>query len=62
MKGAQVVFAEPRVLEGVRAIDFVCVREEEPEVSEGFLGDKLELGNSVWVGDGASKVGDQRWN
>jgi hypothetical protein len=37
MEGTQVVFAEPRVLEGVRAVDFVRVREEKPEVAEGFV-------------------------
>jgi hypothetical protein len=41
---AGIVFAEPRVLEGVRAINFVCVGEEEPEVLEGFPGDEFKLG------------------
>jgi hypothetical protein len=62
MKRTRVVFAEPRVLEGVRAVDFLCIREEEPKVPEGFSRDKLELGNGVWIGSGASKVGDQWWD
>jgi hypothetical protein len=47
MEGTRVVFTEPRVLEGVRVVDFVCVREEKPEVSEGFLGNELELRDGV---------------
>ena len=62
MKGARVVFTEPRVLEGVGVVDFVGVGEEEPKVSEGFLWNKLELGNGVWIGSGTSKVGDQWWD
>ena len=57
MEWARIVFAEPRVLEGVRVINFVCVGEEEPEVSEGFPRDEFELGKDIWVCSGASEVG-----
>ena len=59
MKGAQVVLAEPRVLESVGAIDFVCIRKEEPEVTEGLVQDKFELGKGVLVGDGLSEVSNE---
>jgi hypothetical protein len=59
MKGARVVFTEPRVLKGVRAIDLVSVREEEPEVVEGFTQDEFEARKGVWVGGGLSKVCDE---
>jgi hypothetical protein len=42
MEGTRVVLAEPRVLEGVGAVNLVSVREEEPEVAEGFARDKLK--------------------
>jgi hypothetical protein len=59
MEGARVVFAEPRVLEGVGAIDFVCIQEEEPEMVEGLVRDEFKLRESVLVGDGSSEVGDE---
>jgi hypothetical protein len=59
MEWARVVFTEPRVLKGVRAIDFVRVREEEPEMPEGFSRDKFELGKGVWIGGGTSEVSHQ---
>jgi hypothetical protein len=61
MKGARVVLAEPRVLKGVQAIDFVSIREEEPEVAEGFVGDEFKARKGVLMGDGPSKVGDERF-
>jgi hypothetical protein len=59
VEGTRVVFAEPGVLEGVRAGDFVCVGEEEPEVAKGFPWNKLELGKSILVGGRSSEVGDK---
>ena len=59
VKGAQVVLAEPRVLEGVGAVDFMCVREEEPKMTEGLVRDELELGKSILVGGWPSEVGDK---
>jgi hypothetical protein len=59
MKGARVILAEPRVLESVGAIDFVCVRKEEPEMAEGLVRDEFELRESVLVSGGSSKVGDE---
>ena len=59
VKWAQVVFAEPGMLDGVGAVDFVCLRKEEPEVVEGFPWDKLELGKGVLVGSGLFKVGSK---
>jgi hypothetical protein len=47
------------MLEGVGAVDFVCLRKEEPEVVEGFPWDKLELGKGVLVGSGLSEVGSK---
>jgi hypothetical protein len=44
---AGVVLAEPRVLEGMRVIDFMSLGEVEPEVTEGFPQDKFKLGKSV---------------
>jgi hypothetical protein len=62
VKGAGIVFAEPRVFKGVGAVDFVHVGEEEPKVMERFIRDELELGKGVWVGSRASEVGDQWWS
>jgi hypothetical protein len=56
---ARVVFTGPGVLEGVRMVNLVCLGEVEPKVSEGLSRDELELGESVWVGSGASEVGHQ---
>jgi hypothetical protein len=54
-----VVFAEPRVLKGVRVVDFVCLGKEEPEVAKRFIRDKLELGKGVLVGGGSSEIGHE---
>jgi hypothetical protein len=59
IKGAQVVLAEPRVLEGVGAVDFVCVRKEEPEMAERLVRDEFKLRESVLVSGGSSKVSDE---
>jgi hypothetical protein len=59
MEGTRIVFAEPRVLKGVRVIDLVHVREEEPEVMKGFVRNELELGKVVPVGDGLPKVSNE---
>jgi hypothetical protein len=59
MKGARVVFTEPRVLEGVGVVDFVGVGEEEPKVTEGLVWDEFELGKSVLIGGWSSKVGNE---
>jgi hypothetical protein len=59
MKGTRVVLAEPRVLKGVRAIDFVSVGEKEPEVAERLVRDEFKARESVLVGDGLSKVSDE---
>jgi hypothetical protein len=59
VKGTRIVFAEPRVLEGVGAVDFVCIGEEKPEVAEGLARDKFKLGKSVLAGDGSTKVSDE---
>jgi hypothetical protein len=56
---AGVVFTEPGVLKGVRVVNLVRLREEEPEVPEGFPWNELELGKGIEVGSGASKVGHQ---
>jgi hypothetical protein len=47
------------VLEGVGAVNLVHVREEEPEVSEGFVWDGFELGKGVLVGNRLPKVRDK---
>jgi hypothetical protein len=47
------------VLEGVGAVDFVCVRKEEPEVAKGLVRDELKLRKGVLVSNGPSKVGDE---
>jgi hypothetical protein len=60
VEGARVVLAEPRVLEGVGVVDFMCVGEEKPEMTEGLVWDELELGKSVSVGSRPSEVGDER--
>jgi hypothetical protein len=59
MKGARVVLAEPGVLESVGAVDFMCVREEEPEVAEGLVGDEFKARKGILVSDGSSKVSDE---
>jgi hypothetical protein len=59
MKGARVVFAEPRVLEGVGAVDLVSIRKEEPEVAEGLVQDELEARKGILVSGGPSKVSDE---
>jgi hypothetical protein len=59
MKGARVVLAEPGVLEGVGAVNFVCVGEEEPKVTEGLVGDEFKVRKGVLVSDGLSKVSDE---
>jgi hypothetical protein len=60
IKGARVVFAKPGVLEAVRAVDFMSIGEEKPEVVKGFVRDELELGKGVLIGSGSCKVGDER--
>jgi hypothetical protein len=47
VKGTRVVFAEPGMLKGVRAINFVRLGEVEPKVVKGFPGNELKLGESV---------------
>ena len=59
MEWAGVVFTEPGVLKGVRVVNLVRLREEEPEVLKGFPRDELELGKGVGVGNRASEVGHQ---
>jgi hypothetical protein len=59
MKGARVVLAEPRVLESVGAVNFVCVGKKEPEVTKGFVWDEFELGKGVLVSGRPSKVSDE---
>jgi hypothetical protein len=59
VEGTRVVLAEPRVLESVGAIDFVRVREEEPEMTEGLVWDEFKLGKGVVIRDGPSKVRDE---
>jgi hypothetical protein len=59
IKGARVVLAEPRVLEGVRAVDFVCIREEEPKVAERFVGHKFKARKGVLVSSGSPKVSNE---
>ena len=54
-----VVLAEPRMLEGVRAVNFVCSGEEEPEVVEGLSGDELKMGKVILIGGGLSEIGHQ---
>jgi hypothetical protein len=56
VKGARVVLAEPRVLEGVGVVDLVCVREEEPKVAEGLMRDKFKARKGVLVSGGSPKV------
>ena len=56
---ARVVFTEPGMLEGMRAVNLVCLGEEEPKVMKGLSRDELELGKSVWIGSGVSEVGHQ---
>jgi hypothetical protein len=59
MEGTRIVFTEPRVLEGMRAVNFVRVREEEPEMTKGLIRDKFELGKGVLVGDRSSEVSNE---
>jgi hypothetical protein len=59
VKGARVVSTEPRVLEGVGAVDFVCVGEVEPEMAEGLVWNELKLGNGILVGNRPSEVSDK---
>jgi hypothetical protein len=59
MKGAGVVFAKPGVLEGVRAVDFMGLGEEEPKVVEGLPRDKLKLRKSVLIDSRSCEVGDE---
>jgi hypothetical protein len=59
VKGARVVLTEPRVLESVGAVDFVCVRKEEPEVAEVLVWDEFKLRESILVGGRLPKVGDE---
>jgi hypothetical protein len=59
VKGARVVLAEPRVLEGVGAVDLVCIRKEEPEVTEGLVGDELKARKGVLVSGRSPKVSDE---
>jgi hypothetical protein len=47
------------VLKGVGAVDFVCVRKEEPEIAERLVQDELKLGESVLVSGGSSKVSNE---
>jgi hypothetical protein len=35
------------------------IGKEEPEVTKGFVWDKLKLGKGVLVGGGLSEVGDE---
>jgi hypothetical protein len=56
MKGAGVVLAEPGVLEGVRAVDFMGLEKEKPEVAKRFPREELKLRNGVLIGDWPSKV------
>ena len=56
---AGVIFAEPGVQKGVRAINLVCLGEEEPEMPERFPRDEFKLGRCVRIGSGASEVGQQ---
>jgi hypothetical protein len=62
MEGTRVVLAEPGVLEGMRVVDLMCLREVEPEVAKGFPWDKLELGKGVLVSGRPSKVGNKGVN
>jgi hypothetical protein len=41
------------------AVDFMCVRKEEPEMAEGLIRDEFKLRGSVLVGGGSSKVSDE---
>jgi hypothetical protein len=59
MEGARIVFTEPRMLKGVGAVDLMRVGEEEPEVTERFAWDELELGKGVLVGGWLPKVSDE---
>jgi hypothetical protein len=56
MEGTRVVLAKPRVFEGVGAVNLVNVREEEPEVAEGFVRDKFKARKGVLVSGGLPKV------
>jgi hypothetical protein len=53
---AGIVFAEPGMLDGMRTVDFVGLREKEPKMVEGFSRDKFELRKSVLVGGGPSEI------
>jgi hypothetical protein len=59
VKGARVVLTEPGVLKCVRAIDFMSVGEEEPEVAKGLVWDELKMGEGVWIGSWPREVGDE---
>jgi hypothetical protein len=59
MKWAGVVLAKPGVLESIRAVNFVGLRKEEPEMAEGFPKDELELRKGVLVGGGSSEIGNK---
>jgi hypothetical protein len=59
VKGARVVLTEPRVLEGVRAVDPVSVGEEKPEVTKRLVWDEFELGKGVLVSGGSTEVSDE---
>ena len=59
IKWAKVVFAEPEVLEGMRAVNFVGLGEEEPEVVKGLPRDELKLEKSVLIGSRSSEVGNK---
>jgi hypothetical protein len=47
------------MLESVGAVDFVRVREEKPEVTEGFVRNEFKLGKGILVSGGPSKVSDE---
>jgi hypothetical protein len=59
MEGTRVVLTEPGVLEGVRAVNFVCVGEEESEVAERFVWDKFKLREGILVGGRSPEVSDK---
>jgi hypothetical protein len=59
VEGTRIVLAEPRVLESMGAVDFVRVRKEEPEVTEGLVRNEFKLGKGVLVSGGPSKVSDE---
>jgi hypothetical protein len=60
VKWVGVILAKPGVLEGMRVVNFVCLREEEPEMAEGLPWDKLKLRKGVLVGGRSSEVGNKR--